>query len=98
VIRDPSDKCSLGVFMGSGQSHLVAVMRKADEIGGHTAEMKALVSSLDFQRYTPRTYVHCHGDEMSLRIITELESSSSPSVRRFDGPRIYLSDIRTISY
>ena len=53
---------------------------EADGIGGHTAEMKALVSSLDFERYTPRTYVYCHGDEMSVRIISELEASSDPSV------------------
>jgi beta-1,4-N-acetylglucosaminyltransferase len=58
-------------------------MGKADELGGHTAEMKALVSSLDFERYTPRTYVYCHGDEMSLRVISELENSSDPSVCRF---------------
>jgi beta-1,4-N-acetylglucosaminyltransferase len=59
----------------------MGIFGEADEIGGHTAEMKALVSSLDFERYTPRTYVYCHGDEMSLRIISELEHSSDPSVR-----------------
>jgi beta-1,4-N-acetylglucosaminyltransferase len=48
--------------------------------GGHTAEMKSLVSSLNFERYTPRTYVYCHGDEMSVRVITELENSSEHSV------------------
>ena len=71
---------------------------EADKIGGHTAEMKALVSSLDFQRYTPRTYVYCYGDEMSVRIISELESSSSPSVRCSLVRRSLVPDIRSISY
>jgi beta-1,4-N-acetylglucosaminyltransferase len=53
---------------------------EADEgAGGHTAEMKTLLSSLDFQRYSPRNYVHCHGDEMSLRVINEIEAAHNPS-------------------
>lgn len=76
--RNSTDKCSLGVFMGSGMSIQDGQVRtSADSIGGHTAEMKALISSLDFNRYTPRTYVYCHGDEISLRIVSELETSFS---------------------
>jgi hypothetical protein len=81
TVRNPSDKCSLGVFMGSGKLHIEVTKDETDDVGGHTAEMKFLVSSLDFERYTPRTYVYCHGDEMSLRTITELESTSNQSVR-----------------
>lgn len=82
--RNSTDRCSLGVFMGSGMSIQDGQVRtSADSIGGHTAEMKALISSLDFNRYTPRTYVYCHGDEISLRIVSELETSSS-SVHLFD--------------
>ena len=71
---------------------------EADRIGGHTAEMKALVSSLDFGRYTPRTYVYCYGDEMSVRMISELEASSDPSVCCSLVGRSLVSDIRSISY
>jgi len=73
-------------------------MVETDKIGGHTAEMKALISSLDFERYTPRIYVYCHGDEMSLRIISELESSSDSSVCRVLVRSILVTDIRTTSY
>jgi len=79
-IRNPNDKCSLGVFMGSGKLPFEGFDSQSEKVGGHTAEMKALVSSLDFERYTSRTYVYCHGDEMSIRTIAELESSSDPSV------------------
>ncbi|TYJ56594.1 hypothetical protein B9479_002686 [Cryptococcus floricola] len=41
---------------------------------GHTSEMKALLSSLDFERYQPRTYIYCHGDNMSLNAVAEIES------------------------
>ncbi|ODO11483.1 hypothetical protein I350_00263 [Cryptococcus amylolentus CBS 6273] len=36
--------------------------------------MKALLSSLDFERYQPRTYIYCHGDNMSLNAVAEIES------------------------
>ncbi|OCF39095.1 UDP-N-acetylglucosamine transferase subunit ALG14 [Kwoniella heveanensis CBS 569] len=36
--------------------------------------MRTLLSTLPFERYTPRTYVYCHGDEMSLKAIALLES------------------------
>ncbi|ORY28166.1 oligosaccharide biosynthesis protein Alg14 like-domain-containing protein [Naematelia encephala] len=57
--RKENETCSLGVFLGSG---------------GHTAEMIALISTLDMTRYTPRTYVHCRGDDMSLRLVSAFES------------------------
>lgn len=56
--RDARSTCSLGVFFGSG---------------GHSAEMKTLLSTLDFGRYTPRRYIACHGDDMSLRMIGAVE-------------------------
>jgi hypothetical protein len=77
-IRNPDETCSLGVFMGSGKSMSTCRFQGIGLmhcIGGHTAEMKALVTTLDFNRYTPRTYVYCHGDEMSLRTITEIEAT-----------------------
>ncbi|THH07230.1 hypothetical protein EW145_g3527 [Phellinidium pouzarii] len=40
--KSASDTCSLAVFLGSG---------------GHTSEALALVSTLDFLRYTPRKYI-----------------------------------------
>lgn len=50
----------LGVFLGSG---------------GHTGEMRALLSALDSSKYSPRVYVYGAGDEMSLRAVAEVESS-----------------------
>ncbi|EAL22510.1 hypothetical protein CNBB3880 [Cryptococcus deneoformans B-3501A] len=58
--RPKDAKCSLGVFLGSG---------------GHTSEMKALLSTLDYERYQPRTYIYCHGDDLSLRAVSDIESS-----------------------
>ncbi|WVR00304.1 hypothetical protein IAU59_007447 [Kwoniella sp. CBS 9459] len=58
-LRTKQDKCSMAVFLGSG---------------GHTSEMRTLVSTLPFERYTPWTYIYCHGDEMSLKAIASLES------------------------
>ncbi|WRT70409.1 uncharacterized protein IL334_007407 [Kwoniella shivajii] len=59
VKQNPNSTCSIAVFLGSG---------------GHTSEMRSLVSTLPFERYQPRTYIYCHGDEMSLRSISNLES------------------------
>jgi hypothetical protein len=42
--------------------------------------MRTLLTGLDFNRYTPRTYVYCPDDEMSLRAITDLETSKGSSV------------------
>ncbi|KIR53240.1 UDP-N-acetylglucosamine transferase subunit ALG14 [Cryptococcus gattii Ru294] len=58
--RPKDAKCSLGVFLGSG---------------GHTSEMKALLSTLDYERYQPRTYIYCHGDDLSLRSVSDIESN-----------------------
>jgi hypothetical protein len=61
--RKLGDRVSLGVFLGSG---------------GHTAEMRALLKGVDRKRYSPRVYVYCHGDEMSLRAVAELEGGEQP--------------------
>jgi len=53
-----SDTCGLAVFLGSG---------------GHTTEALALVSALDFARYTPRTYIISDGDILSAQKARELE-------------------------
>ncbi|WWC64392.1 uncharacterized protein I303_107002 [Kwoniella dejecticola CBS 10117] len=59
--RNPNERCSIAIFLGSG---------------GHTSEMKSLVSTLPFDRYTPRTYILCHNDEISLKAISSLESGA----------------------
>lgn len=46
-------------------------------LGGHTSEALALVSALDFSRYTPRTYLISEGDNLSLQKATLLELSKS---------------------
>jgi beta-1,4-N-acetylglucosaminyltransferase len=79
--RKAEETCSLGIFLGSGKLPYQYLMN-ADElcyVGGHTAEMRTLLSTIDFTRYTPRTYVYCHGDEMSLRVISDLEKSTEKS-------------------
>ncbi|KAJ7770179.1 glycosyltransferase family 1 protein [Mycena maculata] len=53
---------SLAVFLGSG---------------GHTSEALTLISALDFDRYSPRTYVASEGDSLSLQKAVELESSKA---------------------
>ncbi|WWC91521.1 uncharacterized protein L201_006467 [Kwoniella dendrophila CBS 6074] len=57
--RNPKSTCSIAIFLGSG---------------GHTSEMKSLVSTLSFERYQPRKYIYCHNDGISLRCIASLES------------------------
>lgn len=87
-VRNPDETCSLGVFMGSGKSMSTCRFQGIGSlhcIGGHTAEMKALMTTLDFNRYTPRTYVCCHGDEMSLRTITDIEATE-PTAFSSDSP------------
>jgi len=41
--------------------------------GGHTTEALALVSALDFARYTPRTYIISDGDTLSAEKAREME-------------------------
>ncbi|ETW80741.1 glycosyltransferase family 1 protein [Heterobasidion irregulare TC 32-1] len=53
-----SGTCSLAVFLGSG---------------GHTMEALSLVNSLDFTRYTPRTYIVSEGDALSIQKARALE-------------------------
>ncbi|CAE6459614.1 unnamed protein product, partial [Rhizoctonia solani] len=49
---------SLAVFLGSG---------------GHTTEALALVSSLNFDKYSPRTYIISEGDTLSAKKAIALE-------------------------
>ncbi|KAJ7251492.1 glycosyltransferase family 1 protein [Mycena haematopus] len=53
---------SLAVFLGSG---------------GHTSEALTLISALDFNRYTPRTYIISDGDSFSAEKAHNLESSKN---------------------
>lgn len=62
--RDPRPTRSLAVFLGSG---------------GHTAEMRALLKSVDKHKFTRRTYVYCLGDELSLRVVAEVEPDVTAS-------------------
>ncbi|KAF8326393.1 glycosyltransferase family 1 protein [Cantharellus anzutake] len=43
--------------------------------GGHTTEAITLVSSLDFQRYTPRIYIISEGDSLSAKKAVKLEET-----------------------
>ena len=45
--------------------------------GGHSAEMETLVLNLDLDRYKPRKYIVCRGDELSLRTISLIENQSA---------------------
>ncbi|KAJ6625585.1 oligosaccharide biosynthesis protein Alg14 like-domain-containing protein [Mycena sp. CBHHK59/15] len=58
---------SLGVFLGSG---------------GHTSEALTLISTLDFNRYSPRTYVISEGDSLSAQKASDLESAKAATVPR----------------
>ena len=53
--------------------------------GGHTNEALTLLSTLDFNRYTPRTYIVSEGDMLSANKAKDLEirksGQSSPPVR-----------------
>lgn len=55
-----TNTCSLAVFLGSG---------------GHTTESLTLLGSLDFSRYTPRTYIVSQGDLLSVQKAIALEAS-----------------------
>ena len=77
--RAASDTCGLAVFLGSGMKRGVAKNVKLtnkpyhERAGGHTTEALALVSALDFARYTPRTYIISDGDTLSAQKAHELE-------------------------
>lgn len=68
--RQASDTCSLAVFLGSG---------------GHTSEALSLLSSLDFNRYTPRKYVVSEGDILSAEKAVSLETSKATSASSQPG-------------
>ncbi|KAL1757564.1 glycosyltransferase family 1 protein [Schizophyllum commune] len=55
--------CSIAIFLGSG---------------GHTSEALALLSGLDFDRYTPRTYYISEGDALSAQKAIDLENAKGP--------------------
>ncbi|KAL5638183.1 hypothetical protein ACGC1H_005024 [Rhizoctonia solani] len=46
--------------------------------GGHTTEALTLVSSLDFDKYTPRTYIISEGDSLSAKKAIALETLKKP--------------------
>ncbi|KAJ9122925.1 hypothetical protein QFC24_003963 [Naganishia onofrii] len=56
--RSNGETCSTAVFLGSG---------------GHTGEAIQLLSTLNPARYTPRQYIFCTGDTMSLKKATAFE-------------------------
>ncbi|KDE07955.1 hypothetical protein MVLG_01861 [Microbotryum lychnidis-dioicae p1A1 Lamole] len=59
-LRQPDEPASLAVFLGSG---------------GHTAEMMRLLSGVDWDRYSTRTYLIGMGDKMSEDKALALEES-----------------------
>lgn len=60
-----------------------------ERAGGHTTEALALISALDFTRYTPRTYLISDGDALSAQKARELEErkrvSGSPWLIHYQG-------------
>ncbi|KAF5317209.1 hypothetical protein D9611_003823 [Ephemerocybe angulata] len=64
AITKEGDKatCSLSVFLGSG---------------GHTSELLAMISGLDFHRYQPRIYYVSEGDTLSANKAIALEKSKA---------------------
>jgi beta-1,4-N-acetylglucosaminyltransferase len=78
--RDSSSKCSLAVFLGSGVCSKAMEQRASQcSVGGHTSEALTLLESLDFTRYTPRTYIVCEGDESSADKARRLEDTKTSS-------------------
>ncbi|KAH7874758.1 glycosyltransferase family 1 protein [Lentinula edodes] len=62
--KKSAENRTLAVFLGSG---------------GHTSEMLALVSSLDFDRYFPRIYIISGDDTLSERKAAALEATKAAS-------------------
>jgi beta-1,4-N-acetylglucosaminyltransferase len=58
--------------------------------------MMTLLGSLDFERYTPRRYIYCHGDTMSLDAVQALERSKVDRDKGFGSTRSK-SDASTFS-
>lgn len=76
--------CHLAVFLGSGTTTSSTFFTIFTGIipGGHTSEAITLISSLDFSRYYPRTYIVSQGDVLSAKKASALEfskASESPS-------------------
>ena len=74
----------LAVFLGSGKSFTqtpAPTLRLYP--GGHSSEALTLISSLDFSRYTPRTYLVSEGDSLSATkaiALERLRAASKPSL------------------
>jgi len=87
TVRRKGSTCSLGIFLGSGVLSPLPLDHNPNESqGGHSAEMRTLLSTLDITRYSPRTYVYCYGDDISLRTVLELESSNKTSLTSVRSP------------
>jgi len=56
--------------------HVLATI-DAPTTGGHTTEALTLLSSLDFARYTPRTYIISDGDTLSAQKARSLEATTA---------------------
>ncbi|GJJ06666.1 hypothetical protein Clacol_000861 [Clathrus columnatus] len=67
--RKKSPTRHLAVFLGSG---------------GHTSEALALLSSLNFEKYTSRTYFVSDGDNLSIERAMALEANKTNAVTHFD--------------
>ncbi|KAI9437721.1 glycosyltransferase family 1 protein [Lactarius indigo] len=67
--RDHKETRHLAVFLGSG---------------GHSSEALTLVSTLDFSRYTPRTYLVSEGDSLSATKAIALERLKATSELSLD--------------
>ncbi|KAJ9105950.1 hypothetical protein QFC19_003284 [Naganishia cerealis] len=76
--KSMNETCSTAVFLGSGKSpsQSIGFFRPNNVVsflGGHTGEAIQLLSTLDPDRYTPRKYIFCTGDSMSLNKATVFE-------------------------
>ena len=93
--RDHKGTCHLAVFLGSGRSStrtLAPMLRQY--LGGHSSEALTLVSTLNFSRYTPRTYLVSEGDSLSATkaiALERLKAVSEPSLVSAASFRSYLA-------
>ncbi|TCD69805.1 UDP-N-acetylglucosamine transferase subunit [Steccherinum ochraceum] len=65
ALRSSRSSCRIAVFLGSG---------------GHTSEALSMLSSLDFSRYRPRTYICSEGDLLSAKKAAALEAAKAAEV------------------
>ena len=81
--RNHRETCHLAVFLGSGksstQSPAATLGLYRNYLGGHSSEALTLVSTLDFARYTPRTYLVSEGDSLSATKAIALERLKAAS-------------------